>query len=512
MITTFIIGCQYIVAAVAIVLACYSISRWRQNRMMYFAFLSLAGALNAIGYALEVSSAVGSDSALGAAITACKVMYLGSPFVGPLYLMFALDYTNKPFKRRWQLALIFAPAVLFSLAVFTYPSTRLYYAELGYSTTGWQPHLAVSPGPLYYPCFAFEFALAIAGAVILIHSFMHEKARRHTVIFLLSATLPMTAQIVNFTKAFPGQVNTVPTALTVTIGFLSWYLARYRRAEWQSLGRELVVQNMNNAFILIDTAYQILDSNIKARHYFPALTNARVGTPLRVIPNFPVGLLTDSNEFDFELHADGDDLFLHLVSTALKSSGALIGSCLMIYDNTEAHLMMGELSRLARHDDLTGLNNRAAFFNDAKALYDLSLRQSIYPGSALMIDIDHFKAVNDTYGHAAGDDVLRAIGNLMRRRMRHTDICGRYGGEELCIWCPYTDSENALIVAEDMRKSVEAMEFTTDRGSFKVTISIGIASSGEDGPEDFDDIIKRADDALYLSKSEGRNIVSVFTD
>lgn len=505
MITTYVIISQYIVTAASMALVCYSISRWRQDRMMYLAFLSLVGALNAVGYALEVSSA-----SLEAAMIACKVAYLGSPYIGPLFLMFALDYINKPLKKWWQLALVFAPSVLFSLAVFTYPGTHLYYAELSYSTVGWQPHLIVAPGPLYYPCFAFEFALAILGASILIRSFMHEKTRNHTAVFLISAILPITAQIVNFIEVFPGMLNTVPAAITVTVGLFSWYLARYRRAEWQSLGRELVVQNMNNAFILIDTERQILDSNIKAQHYFPKLKNARPGTLLNAIPGFPVEPLSNSDEFDFELHVDGEDLFLHLVSTELKSSKTSIGSCLMIYDNTETYLMIGELNRLARRDDLTGLNNRAAFFNDAKALYDLSIRQNIYPGSVLMMDIDHFKIVNDTYGHAAGDDVLRAIGELMRRRMRHTDICGRYGGEELCVWCPYTDSENALTVAEDMRKAIEDMEFTTDRGSFKVTVSIGVASSDGVGTMDFEDIIKCADDALYCSKATGRNLVTMY--
>jgi diguanylate cyclase (GGDEF)-like protein len=473
--------------------------------MIYFTFLTLAGAMNAIGYMYEVSS-----TNLDAAIIACKVMYLGSPFIGPLYLMFALDYINKPLKKRWLTALIFIPAAVFSIAVFAYPGARVYYSELGYSTAGWQPHLAVTPGPLYYPCFIYEFALVIAGAAILIYGFMRDKTRNHTLIFLVSAVLPMSAQIINFTGVLPGQMNTVPAALTATIAMLSWYLARYRRLEWQSLGRELVVQNMNDAFILIDANRQILDSNDMARRYFPELTNARPGTQLSAIPGFPAGALAESGDFDFDLRVDGVDLFLHLSSTALKHSGASIGACLLIYNNTVNHLMMAELSRLAHFDDLTGLNNRTAFFRDAKRMYELCRRQRGYPGSALMMDIDYFKKVNDTYGHAVGDDVLRRVGALLNRRVRRTDICGRYGGEELCLWLPSTNTEGSLKVAEDVRAAVENMEFSSDKGSFKITVSIGVASADGTEPLSFEDVVKRADEALYNSKRAGRNRVSVY--
>jgi diguanylate cyclase (GGDEF)-like protein len=473
--------------------------------MMYFAFLTLAVAVNAVGYMYEVNSAN-----LEAAIIACKVTYLGSPFVGPLYLMFALDYINKPFKKRWLKALIFVPAAAFSLAVFTYPDARLYYSDLVYSTAGWQPHLVVTPGPLYYPCFIYEFTLAIAGAVILIRGFMRAGTRRHALIFPATVVLPIGAQIINFAKILPGQLDIVPTALTVTVAILSWHLARYRRDEWQSLGREHVVQNMNVAFILIDTERRILDSNNKAKQYFPELADARPGARLGSLPGFPADAFTGPGDLDFELKLNGERLFLHMSSTELKFSGSTIGSCLLMYDDTKNHMVLAELNHLARHDELTGLNNRSAFFRDATRLYDLCRRQRGYPGSALMMDIDHFKSVNDTYGHAAGDDVLREIGGMLGRRVRRTDICGRYGGEELCVWLPSTNTEGAIKVAEDVRVAVKNMEFTASKGNFKVTISIGIASADSADAISFDDVVKRADEALYRSKRAGRDRVSVY--
>jgi diguanylate cyclase (GGDEF)-like protein len=99
---------------------------------------------------------------------------------------------------------------------------------------------------------------------------------------------------------------------------------------------------------------------------------------------------------------------------------------------------------------------------------------------------------------------------MLNRRVRRTDICGRYGGEELCVWLPSTNTEGAIKVAEDVRMSVEKMEFKANKGNFKVTISIGVASADGAEPISFEDIIKRADEALYRSKHTGRNRVSVY--
>jgi diguanylate cyclase (GGDEF)-like protein len=126
-----------------------------------------------------------------------------------------------------------------------------------------------------------------------------------------------------------------------------------------------------------------------------------------------------------------------------------------------------------------------------------------------MMDIDHFKRLNDMYGHQAGDDVLRGLGALIRRQIRATDVPGRYGGEEFCILLSQTPSEGARKFAHRIRVSVGSAAFCAQGQDLKITASLGVSCcprAGVCGPED---LIRRADEALYEAKAAGRNRVVV---
>jgi diguanylate cyclase (GGDEF)-like protein len=123
-----------------------------------------------------------------------------------------------------------------------------------------------------------------------------------------------------------------------------------------------------------------------------------------------------------------------------------------------------------------------------------------------MIDIDHFKKTNDTYGHLAGDYVLKELGKVISVRIRREEVLARYGGEEFSIILPETNIEGARKLAEELRKRVERHTFTFEQEIIPVTISIGIASV-ENRPIDLTQFLKEADDNLYKAKQTGRNKV-----
>ena len=164
-----------------------------------------------------------------------------------------------------------------------------------------------------------------------------------------------------------------------------------------------------------------------------------------------------------------------------------------------------ELERLANFDSLTGLLNRGAILRKLGEQIKHTNRYS--EGISLdMLDIDYFKKVNDQYGHLTGDDVLEKVAILVQQNIRDTDSVGRYGGEEFIIILPRTDLSSALIVAERVRKAIEASEMKDSEGNvFGITVSQGI-SIYKSGDDEYS-LISRADNALYKAKGNGRNRV-----
>jgi diguanylate cyclase (GGDEF)-like protein len=162
-----------------------------------------------------------------------------------------------------------------------------------------------------------------------------------------------------------------------------------------------------------------------------------------------------------------------------------------------------KLDSASRTDVLTGLANRRKLEADLHALTSVARRHD-QPFSVALVDVDHFKSVNDTYGHAAGDQVLRQIAQRIEDALRVEDVAGRWGGEEFLLLLPMTDLSGAHVVGERLRLAVAGESIQLDDGSFlEVRISVGVAT-GTDVPE----VLLRADGALYRAKAGGRNLVT----
>ena len=164
------------------------------------------------------------------------------------------------------------------------------------------------------------------------------------------------------------------------------------------------------------------------------------------------------------------------------------------------------INKLATHDSLTNILNRRAFFDIINQLKDLSVRNKSSL-TLLMIDIDFFKKVNDTYGHQVGDKIIKHIVQCIIMELRESDICARYGGEEFIVALPETNLKGALYVAQNICNRVQETPFQADKYTIQKTVSIGISLYFEN--EDIEQSIERSDQALYLAKNNGRNTVEV---
>lgn len=189
--------------------------------------------------------------------------------------------------------------------------------------------------------------------------------------------------------------------------------------------------------------------------------------------------------------------------------------CLLVYDVTEnavSKLQLEaanqELARLSRTDRLTELFNRG-YWEECLNQEFLREQRSGGESSLIIFDIDHFKPVNDTYGHQAGDEVIRQVAQLLRSTARETDFAGRYGGEEFVLLLPDTSAQGALQVAERLRKTLEATQVQYEHLKLKVTISLGVSVFSPDLVSAHE-WLERADQALYQAKNSGRNQVKLW--
>jgi diguanylate cyclase (GGDEF)-like protein/PAS domain S-box-containing protein len=170
--------------------------------------------------------------------------------------------------------------------------------------------------------------------------------------------------------------------------------------------------------------------------------------------------------------------------------------------------LFAEVQQLATHDSLTNVYNRHHFFTLAKREVEIAHRYS-QPLSMIIFDVDHFKRVNDTFGHTRGDQALQSIAQICRTHLRDMDILGRYGGEEFIILLSLTDERGAQAVAERLRKEIALADIET--GSGPLTISLGVAQLNETC-EDLEILVDHADQALYAAKEAGRNRVMIFSE
>lgn len=199
-----------------------------------------------------------------------------------------------------------------------------------------------------------------------------------------------------------------------------------------------------------------------------------------------------------------------------NAQGQVNRICMLVYDVTDQALgklrverLNDELKHMSRVDGLTGLYNRRYWQERFDAIYKLSKRRETNV-TAVMLDIDHFKKVNDTYGHQAGDKVIKTLAKLIQQCIRETDLAGRYGGEEFSLVLPDANAQQAMQVAERIRQAVQGTQVQHDEHTITFTVSLGLAPFCPDNPTAMA-WLEQADQALYDAKASGRNMAITYT-
>ena len=202
-----------------------------------------------------------------------------------------------------------------------------------------------------------------------------------------------------------------------------------------------------------------------------------------------------------------------LVSSGVQSVTLLTGVAAIVlgtlaFSGIRRNRYDEHMTRLATRDALTGIFNRGTLMDLGHKSVSAAVRAR-QPVSVLMLDLDHFKRVNDRFGHACGDRMLEQVTGIVAEKLREEDVLGRYGGEEFCVVLPNTDTEGARITSERIRTAIEAHEFELGTARTRITVSIGVATLAPTGSATLESLVMRADAALYQAKRRGRNRVVI---
>lgn len=333
-------------------------------------------------------------------------------------------------------------------------------------------------------------------------------------VFWLSALVPWFAGILYNLQLIPNNLDITPFSFSISGILLGLGFFQLHLLDIVPLARDVVFDGMIDGVLVLDLHDSVVDMNPSFIKMLPNTQKAYFGRPAaEVFVEYP-DLLEQiqgqhASTIDLNVSVGQSTLYYRSVLSPLyKGQIDLVGKVVMIHDVTQSKKLMQDLEGLAQHDGLTGVYNRQHFFKLANAeLY----RMKRYGGafSLIMFDLDHFKRINDTFGHAAGDHVLKMVIDTIQPLLRQSDIIGRFGGEEFFIMCPATDPEKCLVLIERLRLAIERKNFAVNGGIETITASFGITGIKEPFYALLDELVQYADKAMYEAKNRGGNTICI---
>ncbi len=463
-------------------------------------------------------------------ILLAKITYLFVTAIPVAWLAFALRHTGRDdrFRPRLLIFLLILP-VITNLLVFTNELHGLIWSEISYVAVGDLITMRVEHGFWFYVAVSYNYLLLLAGAWMIFGEFLRSPRiyKRQASWVLAGALFPLIFNLIYIFRLIPGLVKDY-TCFGFFFSLMCFYIGifRYRLLELLPIARAMIIEQMKDGVIILRSDMTILDLNRQARHVIGAAADL-VGKPFDALESFcPVlyaagcGRIAgqeakkeNTGPYLIESSGGAEQKYFDIECIPLVKNEKNIGHLITLHDVTEQVQLMRRVEELARIDGLTGLFNRRHFMD----IFTRELercRRYRKPFSLAVLDIDHFKNINDVYGHPAGDEVLAALGKEFTASLRSPDTVARLGGEEFGVLLPETNGEEAYAVCQRLRQAVAKKRIPVGNPSspdgeisLSVTVSIGVACASHDAAAPERLLLEQADKALYRAKNEGRNRV-----
>ncbi len=487
---------------------------WR-NRTKQSAFAFLVAILMllvwTVGFALEIAGVSLADKIFWA-----NVQFAGIALLPPAWLVMVIQYTGQARK-----TLKYVPF----MGILPLVTNIVIWTDAGHHFFRGNPYVDISAGPFpilvndyqwwfYWVNTPYGYSIFAGTLILLLRSLLYTSKIHRSQISILTAGMvaPLLVDALYIVGITPiPNFNFTPVAFSLSGLLIAWALFQFRLFDITPLARGAVIENMSEGVVVLDSRNRVIDFNPAAQTITGIEISQALGHPVEeVFCAWPELVLQVSSVSQAHVEIGiGDGVkrrhYDFRISPIQGERGQQVGRAFILYDVTERVRLFDEVKKAAREDGLTRVLTRRYFIELAQQEWKKARRYT-RPLSLILFDIDHFKQVNDKYGHQVGDMVLVAIAKRCQECVRNVDLLGRFGGEEFVVLIPETALNGASQVAARLREEVAALKVNTEHGTVQITASFGVAEISP-ALSSLDELIKLADDALYKAKDAGRNRV-----
>ncbi|MEL6814401.1 MAG: diguanylate cyclase [Cyanobacteria bacterium J06598_3] len=513
----------------AILSCCVALTAWTRREIAPatrpFTALMVAIALYATTAAISAAT-----FSLKPSIFWATLQYIASNSVIAFYLTFTLHFSGRrQWSQHWRRRLLIWALPVFNMGlVITNHWHRMVWSEFVLPTAPGEL-VTFRHGSVYFWIVACFYIYVVTGTLLIARVALNASSlyQRQATSIMLSASPPIIAGSLYALALVPHTVNILPMSFLFTglIYFASLFY--FRLFDLLPIARDVLIERMTDGVLVLDNRGRVIDINAQAQRYTHA-AGPLIGKPVsRVLSDWP----------DIVSHCHSEDAlttvlivrahipcYLEVKVTRLRNQQRGTGRLLIIRDITQQHqnrlhieqanselksqlkeieALRDQLKEQSIRDRLTGLFNRR-YFEETLPAELTKAKRSGSSLSIMLLDIDHFKKVNDTYGHLAGDEALRRFAQIMQQHIRTSDIACRYGGEEFVIALPQMTLAEACDRANNIRETFKATALTFNGQLFYATVSIGIGTFPDiTGTQS--QLLQQVDQALYTAKANGRD-------